>query len=263
MSTDNAITVFARAGYAARGVVYLIIGGFATLAALGEGGDTTGSHGAMKKLLTAPFGDALLGAMAIGLFGYALWRCIQSIADTDNHGTDVKGLVIRASLLVSATTHLLLAAFTIDLIFTLGGGSGDSGGSKGIASWLMAQPFGLWLVGAVGLTMIGAGIAHGIKGAKTKFDRHFCMPHLTQHWAYPVCRFGLVVRGLVYVVLGTFFVIAAYTVNPDEAGGMAEVFAAFRKQPFGTPLMGFVAVGLFAFGAYSMLEAFYRRIDPP
>lgn len=64
------------------------------------------------------------------------------------------------------------------------------------------------------------------------------------------------------MVVGTFFIIAGYNVNPDEAGGIAEVFDAFRKQPFGMSLMVFVAAGLFAFGAYSMLEAFYRRVDP-
>ncbi|MEH6560145.1 MAG: DUF1206 domain-containing protein [Marinobacter sp.] len=70
------------------------------------------------------------------------------------------------------------------------------------------------------------------------------------------------IRGLVFVVVGLFFIIAAYHVNPEEAGGIAEVFDTFRRQPFGTFLMGFVAVGLFAFGAYSMLEAFYRRVNP-
>tara|TARA_R110002110_G_scaffold10201_7_gene49940 strand:- start:2057 stop:2356 length:300 start_codon:yes stop_codon:yes gene_type:complete len=85
----------------------------------------------------------------------------------------------------------------------------------------------------------------------------------TQRWAYPICRFGLMIRGLVFMIVGTFFIIAAYRVNPNEAGGIAEVFDTFRKQPFGTPLMVFVSVGLFAFGAYSILEAFYRRVNPP
>lgn len=262
MPPDESIAFFARAGYAARGIVYLLIGGLATLSALGRGGQTTGSQGALERLLSAPLGEILLGAMAFGLVGYALWRCIQAIADTDRHGKSFKGIIIRASLLVSAATHLLLAFFAINLIFTLGGSGGGSG-SDGTAGWLMKQPYGQWLVGAVGLMMIGAGVAHSVKGPKAKFERHFCMPQSTQRWAYPICRFGLVVRGLVFIVTGTFFIIAAYQVNPDEAGGIAEVFSTFRKQPFGTPLMAFIAAGLFAFGMYSMLEAFYRRVDPP
>ncbi|BBI51577.1 hypothetical protein HORIV_39980 [Vreelandella olivaria] len=68
----------------------------------------------------------------------------------------------------------------------------------------MQQPFGRWLVGGVGLIMIGVGIAHAFKGYKAKFDKHFSMPTQTQQWAYPICRFGLVIRGVVFVIVGSF-----------------------------------------------------------
>lgn len=70
------------------------------------------------------------------------------------------------------------------------------------------------------------------------------------------------VRGLVFLITGTFFVIAAYQIDPDESGGMTEMFDAFRSSPFGTWLIGFVALGLVAFGTYSLLEAIYRRVEP-
>lgn len=165
--------------------------------------------------------------------------------DTDHHGTSPNGITVRASLAISAVTHILLAVFAIKLIFTLGGNDSSDGGSADTASWLMMQPYGRWLVGAVGLVMISAGVAHGVKGARAQFDRHFDMPRNIQRWAYPICRFGLMSRGLVFM-----------------AAGIAEVFDTFRQQPFGTPLMALVAVGLFAFGAYSILEAFYRRVNP-
>lgn len=262
MASEAALKLFARTGYAARGIVYLLVGGLAALAVMGQGGQTTGSKGALAQLLAAPMGKALLGALALGLTGYALWRCIQAITDTDHHGHGPKGLVIRAALAVSAVTHILLAVFAIRLIITLGDSGSENGGSDGTASWLMSQPFGRWLVGAVGLVMIGVGIAHGIKGARAQFADNFDMPPQVQRWTYPICRFGLIIRGLVFMVVGTFFIVAAYQVNPEEAGGIAEVFDTFRKQPFGMWLMAFVAAGLFAFGAYSMLEAFYRRVDP-
>ncbi|MCE8015591.1 DUF1206 domain-containing protein [Halomonas sp. MCCC 1A17488] len=260
----EALTLLARWGYAARGVVYLLVGGLAALAALGQGGETTDSRGALERLMTAPWGGVLLGAISVGLVGYAVWRCTQAVKDTDRHGTDAQGLAIRAGLLVSAGTHLLLAFFAASLIFTLGGGSGDSGsGSESLAGWLMQQPYGRWLVGAVGLAIIGAGIAHGIKGWKMKFHRHFDMPSRTQRWAYPVCRFGLVVRGLVFLLIGAFFILAAYEVDPGEAGGLTDVFSTLRSQAFGRWLLAFVALGLFSFGLYSLLEAVYRRVNTP
>ncbi|MEX0603250.1 MAG: DUF1206 domain-containing protein [Marinobacter sp.] len=260
---DKALSLFARSGYASRGIVYLLIGGLAALAAFGQGGQTKGSRGALERLLMAPGGSVLLGAVAIGLLGYATWRLIQAVRDTDHHGTDTKGIVIRSGLMVSAITHILLAYFAANLIFHFAASSGDSGGgSQGAATELMKLPFGQWLVGAVGLAIIGAGIAHGIKGWKAQFDRHFDMPLSTQQWAYPICRFGLATRGLAFVLVGSFFIIAAYQFKPDEAGGLAEVFSTLRSQAFGRWLLAFVAIGLFSFGLYSLLEAVYRRVNP-
>ncbi|WP_447045576.1 DUF1206 domain-containing protein [Vreelandella sp. H-I2] len=258
----DAIKLFARLGYASRGIVYLLVGGLAALAAFGQGGQTEGSRGALERVLAAPFGKILLGLIALGLVGYALWRSIQAIKDADHHGIDAKGIAIRTGLMVSAVTHILLAFFAATLIFQFGGSSGGSGGgSQGMASWLMQQPFGRWLVGAVGVIMIGAGIAHAFKGYKAKFHKHFDMPTQTQQWAYPICRFGLVTRGIVFVIVGSFFIIAAYQFNPNEAGGTAEVFTTLRSQVYGQWLLAIVAIGLFAFGLYSLLAAVYRRIN--
>ena len=70
----DAVKLFARMGYASRGVVYLLVGGLAALAALGQGGQTEGSRGALESVLTAPFGKIMLGIIALGLVGYAMWR---------------------------------------------------------------------------------------------------------------------------------------------------------------------------------------------
>ncbi len=258
----DAVKLLARLGYASRGVVYLLVGGLAALAAFGQGGQTEGSRGALESVLTAPFGKVLLGVIALGLVGYAVWRTLQALQDTDHHGSGTKGLAIRGGLLVSAVTHTFLAFFAAKLVVHIGGSSGSGDGSESAASWLMQQPFGRWLVAAVGVALIGAGIAHALKGWKAKFDRHFSMPAKVQRWAYPVCRFGLAVRGLVFVMVGSFFILAAYQFNPNQAGGTAEVFSTLRGQALGQWLLAFVAVGLFAFGVYSLLTAVYRRINP-
>ncbi|WP_311065614.1 DUF1206 domain-containing protein [Halomonas sp. DWK9] len=258
----DAVKLFARLGYASRGVVYLLVGGLAALAAIGQGGQAEGSRGALESVLTAPFGKIMLGIIALGLVGYAMWRTLQALQDTDHHGSGLKGIAIRGGLLVSAVTHTLLALFAANLIVHLGGSSGSSGGSQDAASWLMQQPLGRWLVAAVGAALMGAGIAHAIKGWKAKFDRHFSMPDHVQRWAYPVCRFGLAVRGFVFAIVGSLFMIAAYQYNPSQAGGTAEALSTLRHQAFGQWLLAFVAIGLFAFGVYSLLTAAYRRINP-
>jgi hypothetical protein len=87
-------------------------------------------------------------------------------------------------------------------------------------------------------------------------------PH-TMKWISSISRFGLSARGVVFLISGVFFVIAAVQFDPDEARGLAEALRSLRERPFGRVLFTIVALGLFAFGLYSMLEARFRRIEPP
>ncbi len=264
--TNRRLALLAHSGYAARGVVYLIVGGLAVLAACGKGGQTTDTRGALTTLLTQPFGKVLLGTVALGLIGYALWRVVQALADVDHHGTGPKGLAIRAGLLVSAATHTLLAVFALSLIFGWGSSMGDSGGGSGAqnwTAWLLQQPFGRWLVGLVGLAIVGAGVAHMIKGYRARFKKYLQMGPATLERVSPVCRFGLIARGVVFLIIGGFLIVAAVEFNSAEARGLQGALRTLQQQPYGWILLGIVALGLVAFGVYSLIEAWYRRIDAP
>jgi len=255
----------ARLGYASRGVVYLIVGGFAVTAAFG-GGKTTGTKGALESLLGEPFGIALLVVLTLGLVAYAGWRAVQAIADADGHGTDAKGLAVRGGLAVSAVTHIILAIYAASLTFDgSGSGSGSGGGSggggtQGWVSTLMEQPFGVWLVGIAGAAIAGAGIAHIIKGVKAKFEKRFSSNYNKAGWVRPLCRFGLVARGVVFMMVGGFIINAAWQYDPSEAKGLSGALDSLQQQPYGQVLLGIVALGLVAFGTYSIVEAVYRRI---
>lgn len=262
-TSDNVIVCLARTGYAARGIVYLLVGGLAILAAFGRGGETTGSPGALKSVLTAPLGTWLLLILGLGLVCYSLWRGIQAIMDPDRYGTSPKGLAIRAGFLGSALSHLVLAGFSVMMIFAIGDSSGGSEGStQNTVDWLMSQPYGRWLVGSLGLAIGGIGLVYHLKAWRTDFDDCFDMPTRSRYWAFPVFRFGLTVRGIVFMIVGALFVIAAYQFNPEKAGGTAEVMSTLREQPFGKWLLATVAIGLFAFGVYSFLEAVFGRVKP-
>jgi hypothetical protein len=256
------IAWLARGGYAARGVVYLIVGGLAVLAALGGGGRTTDSEGALRTLLQQPFGAALLALVALGLVGYASWRLVQAIADPDAHGANAKGLAIRGGLLVSAVTHSLLALFALSLIFGWGssvGGGGDSG-ARDWTAWLLLQPFGRWLVALSGVAVIGAGIAHMIKGYRAEFTEYLRMDPATLEKLSPICRFGLIARGIVFLIIGGFLVVAAWRFSSGDVVGLQGALQTLQQQPYGWILLAVVALGLFAFDVYSLIEARYRRI---
>jgi hypothetical protein len=263
-TASNKIAWLARGGYAARGVVYLIVGWLAMLAALGGGGRTTDSEGALITILQQPFGDVMLALVALGLAGYVIWRLVQAIADPDGHGTDAKALAIRGGLLVSAITHTLLAFFALGLIFGWGaGGGGDDSGTQDWTAWLLQQPFGRWLIALVGAAVIGAGLAHMVKGYRAHFEQYLQMDRDLLDKASPVCRFGLIARGVVFLIIGGFLLVAAWRFSSGDVVGLQGALQTLQQQPYGWILLGIVALGLFAFGVYSLIEARYRRIDAP
>ncbi len=253
----------ARVGYAARGFVYIVVGYLALLAAWGGGGQTTDTKGALQKMLEAPFGQVLLGLVALGLVCYAVWRFIQGFQDADGHGNDAKGIATRIGLVISGITNVLLAYFALSLIFPAlvgGGGSSGGGGNSDITAKLLSQPYGQWLVGILGLIVIGVGITHFVKAAKAKFEKYLDMRG-RENWMRRTAQFGLSARGVTFLIIGGFFLVAAYQADPSEARGLGGALSALQQQPFGWILLGIVALGLLAFAVYSFILARYRRIN--
>lgn len=259
-SPGHAIAVIARWGYAARGVVYLIVGGLALLAAIGSGGRTTDTKGALSEILGQPFGHILLALVAFGLMSYAIWRGVQAVWDSDRHGNDIKGLTIRAAFVVSSITHLGLAFSALSLVFGWGA-SGDD--SKQHLGWLLTSTAGQVAVGVAGLVVIGVGIAHAYKGLVVDFEHRFDLERLTRRWLLPVCRFGLIARGAVFVIVGGFLTVAAWQAKAEHIKGLDGALNAVAEQPYGPVLLAVVALGLFAFGIYGVTEAWARRISNP
>ncbi|MFF0923347.1 DUF1206 domain-containing protein [Rhizobium leguminosarum] len=247
----------ARAGYSARGIVFLLIAALAVFSSFGGGKADTKS--ALDTVLEQPLGRVWLGLIGLGLFGFVAWRLAQSIANADNHDHSVKSYLIRAALLGSAVTYMGLAIYAFQ--DALGFGSGGDGGEKDLAAWAMSQPFGRFLAGAIGLGFVIGGAVTALKGITRRFERY-----LTLGQSRPlllVCIYGLVSRGVVFVIVGIFFCYAAFTVDPGQAGSISDALTFVRQLPFGAVLYLVVAIGLAAFGIYNLVEARYRTVSTP
>lgn len=256
----------ARFGYAAKGVVYFIVGLLAAQAAFTTGGRTTDTRGALATIVSQPFGKFLLVLVTIGLIGYALWRLVQTIYDPEHAGEaiEAKHIVQRIGYGVSAIAYSGLALTAIRLI--MGTGNGSSNATQDWTARFMAQPFGRWLVGLVGLIVIGVGISHLYQAYKAKFQRQFKqdqMSEIERKWAKWLGQFGIAARGIVFGLIGLFLVLAALHANAKEARGLGGALAALAQQPSGSWLLGIVALGLIAYSIYSVIEARYRRIIQP
>lgn len=257
------IETLARVGYASRGVLYIIIGSLAFALALGSGGGTTGSRGALQTIANQPLGTAALVVIALGLAGYALWRISQALTNPEHLESDLKGVIRRVGYAIRAVIYGALAVAAIRM--AIGDSSGSSSGQED--SWtarIMDLPAGRWLVGLAGAIVIAYGIHRLIQAWRADVSKHMRLAEVsreTSRWIIHVSRFGTAARGVVFVIIGWFFVQAAVQYDPSEAGGVAEALDALARESYGPLLLGIVALGLVAFGVHSLLQARYRRID--
>lgn len=258
---SRGIVWLARSGYAARGVVYLIIGTFALLAAWGSG-ETVGTKGAIAQILGQPFGETLLWIMVIGLVAYVVWRVTQAITDPEGHGTDAKGLAVRVGLIGGAISYSLLTLFTLGLLgSSLGESSNGGGGNGDFLSELLGWQYSNYLVYLVALVPLGVGIAHIIKGWKAKFEQYFEASDDVMRCVTPVSKVGLIARGVSFLVVSVMLFSGGTRYDPTSPPGLEDALNALQTLPFGTFWLALIGVGLIAFALYSFSEAVWRRID--
>lgn len=253
-----------RVGYFARGIVYGLIGYLAFQAALNGSGKITDQRGALATIADKPFGKWVLIVVAIGLVGLFIWGIIRAVADPMHEGSDTKGLVKRAGYLVSGLAYGLLLVPTMNLIR----GAGSAGPSSGqtaqrAAAGIMAHPWGVFLVGLIGLILIGVGVGRIIDGYNAKFHERFKgykMSAQEREWAVRMGRFGYIALGIVFVIIGFLTVWAATTKNPARVSGWDGALLFLAHQPYGPLLLAIVALGLIAFAVYSFMGAFWFRV---
>lgn len=253
----------ARLGYAARGAVYTLIGILALQTAFGaRGQQETDTRTALQWV--AQQSTALLWLLALGLFGYALWRVVQGVLDPENKGRDPKGLAVRAGMVASGIIYGSLALAAVRIASGSGDASGGgSGGTQGFTADLMTKPFGRWLVAIAGLCVIASGLGQIWQGWTEKFRRKLKLQEMDaneQKLALRTGKVGLIARGVVFLMSGWFLIQAALRFDPSKAQGLGGALEALARQPSGAWLLGLVALGLIAFGAYSILLARFRRI---
>lgn len=226
------------------------------------GGKVVDQRQAVGALGNSPFGDAVLWIVGIGLASYALWRFSQ-VLNGSGGGERAKGWGKRAVAFVSGAAYagLSITAFAQALGRSRGGGGGNS--QQDGAAWLLSQPFGRWLVVAVGLVIVGAAVYQCTRAITAGFAKHFQGGGMTaeqERWTRRAGRAGFGARGVAFALIGWFFLQAGWNSDASEAGGLSAALQALAAQRLGPILLAIVGAGLAFFGVYSFIEARYRRI---
>jgi hypothetical protein len=79
-------------------------------------------------------------------------------------------------------------------------------------------------------------------------------------WIRAVGTAGNIARMLITLTIGVLLIGAARAHDPHEAVGIDGALKRLARGPFGSALLVVVAVGLAAYGLYSVAEARYRRV---
>ena len=257
---SNGFEWLARLGLAARGVVYAVIAILALKLALGDGGETTDQTGALKTIAQQSFGEILLIVVAVGLFGYALWRLVRAAIGHGAEG-DRDDAKERIDGVASGIGYSLLFVTAVSILAGSGGGGG--GGPQQASGGVLDWPAGQVLVIIAGLILIAVAIDQGLKGFKKKFLEKSHTERMSEKVRKAFTAFGVfghLARMVIFGLMGYFLIKAAIDYDPKEAVSLDGALAKLANSAGGPLVLGAVAVGLLGFGLYSFMDARYRRV---
>ncbi|MEO8217890.1 MAG: DUF1206 domain-containing protein [Acidobacteriota bacterium] len=260
---STGIEKLARAGYFSKGVVYCLVGLIALRSAFQHSWRSANTHGAFRELLSKPFGKVLLGIVAVGLVGYAVWQFVRAVYDPEHPTQSPKRTVMRLVYGLSAFVHLGLAWQAI----RMSAGSHASGGNS-TTHWtavLMSKPFGIFLVAGAGIGVLAFAGYQIYRGFNAKLDKRLNLGALTfpmRRAAIRVAQFGIMARGASLGIVGWFLLMAARHHDPGRAEGLSEALHSVMGAPYGRWLLMIVSLGLIAYGIYDLILSRYRVIRP-
>lgn len=262
---SDALENLARVGLIAYGVVHLLIAWLAVQLAWGVGGSAAQADqsGAMATLADGPFGTALLWIIAIGLFALAAWQAAEVLrwrSGLSASGDARKQAVVKVVKSVAKAIMYAVLAVVAIRYATGTGQSGGQGGSQQQAAGIFGWPAGRWIVGLIGLVIVGIGLYLIHKGVTKRFLKEIDLSRASADTRRTVTRLGQAgypAKGISFGVVGVLLVWAAVTFDPAKASGLDGALRSFLELPFGQILLTLIALGLAAFGIFCFVRARY------
>jgi hypothetical protein len=251
-----------RAGFAARGVTYVIIGLLTLALALGGGtlGATADQQGALALTARTLVGRLALIGVAVGLLAYAVWKLEQGVRGVGPEGGGSTALRDRVGNLSGGVAYLVFFAVAVTAV---AGSDRDSSSAHHAAAGVLGWPAGPLLVGGGGLILIVVSLVQIYDAVRGSFAHECKMDEMKdeQH-RYFLCvgRVGLIARAAVFALVGYFLFRTAIDYNPSSAVGVDGALQRLRHEPLGPWLVGLTAAGLLTFAGFSFLEGRYRQL---
>ncbi|WP_409485463.1 DUF1206 domain-containing protein [Arsenicicoccus dermatophilus] len=246
-----ALELAARVGYAVNGLLHLVIAWICLQLAMLRPTGQADQSGAFATLASSAPGLIALWLGVVGFAGLALWQLTEVLvpgvyAEWKDRAKDAAKAVVFAVLAFSC--------------FGFARGHGSSGGrtTQDLTRTLMAGFGGRFLVSLVGLTIVGIGGYHVVKGVRKTFLRDLAED--PGPVAVRAGQIGYPTRGAALMVVGLLFALGALDNSVAKSNGLDAAFRFVLEQLFGRLLTVLMALGFAAFGVYLFFRARHARV---
>lgn len=260
--------VLARSGLVAKGFSYGIVGFLAAKLAFGDGGKATSRQGALQTIAQHSYGKVLLIMLACGFAAYAIWRFVQAFAERESADGKSKSALKkwgkRAGYIARGLIYASLTFSTVKILVGSGGGQSQNQKAHKTTAVVLSWPAGTWIVGAVGVAIIAAGLWNLYRGVSRNFEKKWRMggmSHTARTWGGRVGMVGHLARAAVFSLIGIFVIKAAVDYNPREAIGIDGALQKLAHASYGPYLLGLTAAGLICYALYCFVDARYRDVS--
>ena len=251
---------FTRTGFIIKGVIYVLLGMLALVAAVGSGGKTTGRLGVLVWLDHQPLGPGLLILIMIGILGYVTLRLMQALKDTNHKGSGWKGLSTRVAYFISGLTYLMLFFACFFTVFFRTSFI-DKEDANFIAR-IIELPAGNIAIGIAGGFLFGFGLFEIGRALTGAFNHHLNFNHLNEKTRRILNSIGVVgylARGVILCIMGFLIVKTAFKAFVDQASFISQAFSLLSSF-LGEFYMGTVAAGLVFYGSFYFVKAKFYQI---
>lgn len=262
IKTGKSISALARLGLIAKGIVYVLLGVLAFMAAFeigGQSSEKTDKAGVLYFLNHSSGGKWLLPLLAAGLLCYSLWRFTEAFRCASGGHKDWKN---SARYFFSGFIYLLLSFSAFNAVFASGKKNEDS--QQAFASQVLSKPLGQWLLGIIALAIAGVGVYQLYYALSEKYKKHVQKMNLHDRASSLMLtagKTGYIARGVVWLIIAYLMLQAAFRARSSEAGDTGKAFALIEHSPMGSYLLGALGIGLVAYGLFSFIRARYERFE--
>jgi len=250
-------------GFYTKGLVYALIGILAAMVAFGLGGDIKGKSGVVQFLHDLPGGVILTTIVALGLLAYSLWRFYEAAVDPSGGEGEIR-IGFRIQCAYSGIFYAVIAFSFAQPLLSNGGSSDDDDSKKAALVQLLDKEWGIWAIWIIAIGMGLNAIWQCYLGFSGKYMKQID-EHLDNKNEYKIVKqsgkFGYIARGVVFGIISFFIIKVCLAHNANAFKGTEAALEYLLSIPYGSILMGAVALGMLGFGIFCFMVARHSDIS--